>query len=93
MIKRISFVLLLLILFAVPSFAATLPLLTKKYERIAGKPDVFKDSFLVCNTGATYSLIVQNGENGKNRISSAGISVNGAEIVKESEFNQKVERI
>lgn len=93
MIKQIGLVLLLLILFAIPSFANTLPLLTKKYERIAGKPDVFKDSFPVCNTGASYSLVVQNGNAGKNRVSAASIVVNGAEVVKGNEFNQKIDRI
>jgi len=93
MAKRISSVLLLLILFTIPSFAATLPLSTKKYERSAGKPDVFKETFPVCNTDATYNLVIQNGESGKSMASSASIIINGIELIKESEFNQKIDRI
>ncbi|MDH4226385.1 MAG: hypothetical protein OEV59_01330 [Deltaproteobacteria bacterium] len=81
-------------LFSLPAFAENPPLFTKKYSRTVGKPDVYSDSFKSCNTGATYKMVVQNnGTLGLGRISSGSITLNGSEVIKESDFNQKVEKI
>ena len=64
-----------------------------KYERTTGAPNTYKNSFQTCNTGATYSIQMENGEGGKDRISSASITLNGIGIVKENEFNQKVDSV
>ncbi len=81
-------------LFPSYSFAQLLPLFgPTKYERTTGAPNVFNDSFPACNTGATYKLIIENGEAGKDRISSGAISLNGQEIVRQNYFSQKIEKI
>ena len=64
-----------------------------KYTRTTGAPNTYSDTFQICNTGAIYKLLVENGEAGKNRISSAVISLNGQEIIGQNEFSQKVDKI
>lgn len=66
---------------------------TKKYLRLSGSPTIYTDVFNSCNTGASYMLVVENGDAGEYMISSASISLNGSEIVKQNEFNQNVNRI
>ena len=64
----------------------------KKYIRTTGKPNVYTDSF--SSTAKTATLVVLNGEaNGRNRLSSAIILVNGVEVLGPSDFNQKVYRL
>lgn len=75
------------------SFAQSSPIFgPNKYIRTTGIPNSYTDSFKA-NSTARYNLIVENGEGGKDRISSASISLNGQEIVKESEFNQRIDKI
>lgn len=63
------------------------------YTREAGPPQNFTAIFDRCGTAACQ-LIVTNGDaNGKHRISSASISLNGDEIVGPRDFNQRVEEI
>lgn len=97
MTKRIlPFMALVLHIFLLQSnsLAQSLPLFgPNKYARAIGAPNTYSDTFQTCNTGATYNLIVENGEGGEDRLSSASITLNGEEIVKENEFNQKVDRI
>lgn len=96
---RITLVLLtvlvnVILILSPPSYASSNPVFgPNKYTRTTGQPNNYTDTFESCNTGATYNLIVENGESGKDKISSASIKLNGSEIVKESEFNQKVEKI
>lgn len=64
----------------------------RKFIRSAGKPVVVTEIFFA-PSATTYNLIVLNGEKGKNRVSSATVKINGMEILRESDFNQKVDRI
>lgn len=74
--------------------AAPLPLFgPEKFSREAGAPDIVSRAFAACNTGATYRLVVENGVAGKARVSSATIALNGVEIVRPSDLNQRVERV
>lgn len=76
------------------SFGNTLPLFgPKKYQRTTGKPDVYSDMVEVCNSGASYKIVVENGEAGAKRVSSGTIMLNGTEIVTQNEFNQQVGKI
>jgi len=63
-----------------------------KVERATGAPEVQSSTFQACNTGAVYRLVVENGAAGKDRVSSATVNLNGVEVVRPSELNQKVER-
>ncbi|MBI5560972.1 MAG: hypothetical protein HY883_06830, partial [Deltaproteobacteria bacterium] len=89
MIKRILIILPLFLLLQSISYAQSLSFFTKKYVRTSDKPNVYTDTLPACNTGATYSLVVINGQNGEDVISSASITLNGVEIVREKEFNQR----
>ncbi|MGZ6347880.1 MAG: Ig-like domain-containing protein [Anaerolineales bacterium] len=64
----------------------------RKFTRSTGKPVVVTETFSA-PSATTYNLIVLNGDKGKNRVSSATVKVNGIEILKESDFNQQVDRI
>jgi hypothetical protein len=65
----------------------------KKFTRSAGKPITVKEIFFAPSPTANYKLIVLNGEKDQNRVSSAKLKVNETEILKESDFNQQVDRI
>lgn len=81
---RITLVLLtvlvnVILIFLPPSYASSNPVFgTNKYTRTTGSPNIYTDTFESCNTGATYNLIVENGESGKDKISSASIKLNGS---------------
>jgi hypothetical protein len=79
-----------------PTFsqAAPVPLFgPEKFIRETGAPDTSSRSFQACNTGATYRLVVENGAAGKDRVSSATVTLNGVEIVRPNDLNQRVERV
>src|SRR5215212_1228405 len=64
----------------------------KTYVYTSGPVQVFDESFAAsANPGATYALVVKNGDDGGgHRLSSVEVSLNGVEVVKENDFNQKV---
>lgn len=64
----------------------------EKFTREVGTPDTFSRSFAACNTEATYRLVVENGAAGRDRVSSATLQLNGVEVVRSSDLNQRVER-
>jgi hypothetical protein len=49
----------------------------KIYARGTGKPQVYSDTFSVLADHNSFNLIVKNGMNGRNRVSSALIWING----------------
>jgi hypothetical protein len=51
------------------------------------------DTFTVCDLAGQFTLAVDNGPGGEPRISSGTVSVNGLEVIHESDFNQEVARI
>lgn len=74
--------------------AAPFPLFgLERFTREAGSPDTLSRSFAACNTKAIYQLVVENGAAGRDRVSSATLQLNGVEIVRSSDLNQRVERI
>jgi RHS repeat-associated protein len=64
----------------------------RKFIRLTGKPVIVTEIFSA-SSATTYNLVVLNGDMGKNRVSSATVKINGIEILKESDFNQQVDRI
>lgn len=97
MIKRIlsfSGFIGFLFIFTFSSHASSNPIFgPNKYTRTTGPPNNYTDTFQACNAGAIYSLIIENGESGKDRISSGTVTLNNKEIVKQNEFNQQVDKI
>ena len=63
----------------------------KIYIRETQKPQVVTDTFNVADPSGTFTLIVMNGRNGQNRVSSAIIRINGKQILGPSDFNQQVD--
>jgi hypothetical protein len=96
MIKRVSCslaLLLLILFFHSQGLAQSPPIFSNKYTRTIGRPNTYQDVFQACSTTATYKLVVENGEGGKDRLSSASVSLNGQEVVRENEFNQRIDKI
>jgi hypothetical protein len=84
---------LLLGLFIGISSAVEVKLLgPNKYQRTTGKPDIFTDTFSA--TLGTGKLTILNGKaNGKNRVSSALILLNGKQVIGPNSFSQNVYNI
>jgi hypothetical protein len=64
----------------------------KQFTRVAGPPQTFTETFAGCGA-PPCQLVVMNGADGKNRVSSASVSVNGKQVLGPSDFNQKVDRL
>lgn len=65
----------------------------KTFTRTTTGPDVFVESFQVSDLNGKFTLLVQNGQDGRNRVSSAAIHLNKVEVISPKEFNQQVDRI
>jgi hypothetical protein len=93
--NKIYFLLVVLIslLFTVKSFAAEVSIFgPKQYVRDNGKPVQVTDSFP--GVAGEAKLIITNGDaNGKNRVSSAIIKINGTEVITPNHFNQQIGNI
>ncbi|MBI3610267.1 MAG: Ig-like domain-containing protein, partial [Nitrospirae bacterium] len=92
----------LLTVFAViPSFPVDVPAQTgnlfgpESFARTTGPTNVYTRAFTVpSDVAAPYSLHIQNGQpDGRNRISSGTVSINGVEIIHKSDFSQTVSTI
>lgn len=64
-----------------------------QYTRQAGPPQTFMAMFDQCGTAACRLIITNGNAEGKNRISSASILLNGEEIVSPRDFNKQVSEI
>ena len=73
--------------------ASFTPIFTKTYVRTTSTPDTVTDAFTACDPRGTFRITVVNGAGGQPRLSSASISVNGLEVVSQSEFNDQVSQI
>jgi len=62
----------------------------KQYARVAGPPQTFTESFQHCGTAACQIMVTNGSSDGTNRISSASIVLNGMQVVRPSDFNQRV---
>lgn len=66
----------------------------KVIERGKGAPTIEKTAFNSPVKGKNFKIIIQNGDaSGKSRVSSAEITLNGKRIVKQSDLNQKIDKI
>src|ERR1044071_559803 len=62
----------------------------KTYTRTSGPPDTFQEGFSVSDINSSFTLVVQNGDaSGSRRVSSGEIVLNGAQVVRQSDFNQQ----
>jgi uncharacterized protein YjdB len=65
----------------------------KTYTRDNGKPQVITDTFSASQRIGDFHLLIKNGENGNNRVSSAIVRINGLQILGPSDFSQQVDSI
>lgn len=84
----------LILVAALPALAADPPPVfgPKSYERTAGPPDAYQDTFEVPAAGPLV-LWVQNGDDDGGRVASASIRVNGLEVVRPADFSNDVEQV
>lgn len=81
------------LIFGSPAWCETKVYGPVTFTRAKGKPDIIKQTFSIANPNGEFTIVVQNGQNGTNRISSGLILMNGYETVYPSDFNQQVESI
>lgn len=64
-----------------------------QFTRNAGRPQTFTATFEHCGTAPCQIVVLNGDDNGKHRVSSASIRLNGKEIIGPKNFNQRVARI
>ncbi len=79
--------------FTVNARGSELTLFEKTYIRETQKPKVVTDNFTVADLSGTFALVVKNGKDGNNRVSSAVIQINGKQILGPSDFNEQVDLV
>lgn len=92
--RLITFPILLFLFISFPdtSFGVEISLFENQYSRTKGKPNNFTDTFI--GKIGEGKLVFKNGdEDGRHRISSAVIKVNGVVILNTNDFNQKIYNI
>ena len=85
------YLLLSALVFSLPAFTIATPNQAtvfgpKTYTRTSGRPNLFQENFTASNTSSSFTLIVQNGDNGENRSNSGRIILNGVEVVGPGDF-------
>lgn len=66
----------------------------KEYARTTGTPNEFSERFDNCEPQSQYQLVVENGKpDGTQRLSSASVLLNGAEVLRPNELNQQIGRL
>ena len=66
----------------------------KQFVRTTGHPNVFNESFQTDASTGVFRLVMDNGGvDGRNRVSSATVHLNGQLLVEPSAFNQKIEHL
>ncbi len=74
-------------------WGSELSLFEKTYIRETQKPKVVTDNFTVADLSGSFALVVKNGKDGNNRVSSAVIKINGKQILGPSDFSQQVDLV
>lgn len=79
---------------ALPANAQTPPVFGPDvFTRHSGAPETVTRSFAVQDPTAAYTLVIQNGDGGTERVSSAIVTLNGTEVGAPNEFTQNTARI
>jgi len=87
---RIILPVALLLLSPCSSWATDVLLDHVEFVRESGKPQSASAPFSACDPEGTFTLVVDNGQDGTHRVSSGTISVNGIPVVMQSDFSQQV---
>src|SRR6267154_410546 len=92
--KKLTILVGLLVWLFAPSHAKSQTVFgPETFTRTTGEPQTITRTFSLPNPGAEYTLIIENGAGGGDRVSSAVVGLNGVIIAGPDEFNQKVTRI
>jgi hypothetical protein len=80
---------------AVTTVKAQLPSVfgPETFTRHSGAPQTISRSFGIQDPTREYTLIIQNGDGGTERVNSAIITLNGINVAEQNEFNQNTARI
>ncbi|MCI0372144.1 MAG: hypothetical protein L0214_12420 [candidate division NC10 bacterium] len=65
----------------------------KTYARTAGAPNQFTERFCATTSSGSFTLIVENGKDGENRLSSAVLTLNGQAVLRPQDLNQQAARV
>jgi len=65
----------------------------EQYTRTTGKPKTFTDTFEHCGTAACEIVVTNGDADGKHRVSSASIVLNGVPVFRPKDFNQNVSQV
>ena len=66
----------------------------KEYARTTGAPNEYSERFDNCEPQSQYKLVVDNGNpDGTQRLSSASLLLNGTEILRPNELNQRIRHL
>ena len=85
----LSFLVFLLLPFLVSAAPTFGP---KQYLRVAGPPQTFTDTFAQCGSGACQLVVVNGNADGSARVSSGSVRLNGVELLRQRDFNQRVDQ-
>ena len=94
-VVRAGLLLVLLLGFILPVIAGEYTVFgPQRYERGAGKPATVTSTFTSPVVGADFTLRLSSGDDqGRNRVSSGAMALNGAAILGPVDFNQQVQKI
>src|SRR5437867_8939587 len=67
--------------------------ISRSFVRATGTPVTATDTFPACDPAGRFTLVVDNGPGGQPKVTSGTVTVNGLEVVHDSDFKQQIPRL